>query len=100
MRPCKYEIVLHNPTKFFHDYSQKSFFWESKYQKQPNNEIIIKGLRKKLNGIGLIIFCGGWFAKMVLSDEIRVTSWPGHGCPAHVRHTISDVISLPVRQEL
>lgn len=31
---------------------------------------------------------------MVLSDEIRVTSWPGHGCPAHVRHTISDVIAV------
>lgn len=31
---------------------------------------------------------------MVLSAEIRMTSWQGHGGPTHGRHTTSDIIAV------
>lgn len=79
MGQAAHEIVPYRPAKVFLGHGQRSFFWNSNYQKHPNNKIIIRESRKKtqLNSIGPIVFCGGWFVEMVLSAEIRM-SWQGH----------------------
>lgn len=73
MGQVAHKIVPCRPAKVFLGYGQGSFFWNSKYQKHPNNKTIIRESRKKpqLNGIGLIVFCGGWFVEMVSSAEIE-----------------------------
>lgn len=42
----------------------------------------------------MIIFCGGWFAEMVLSAETRMKSWQGHGGPGPVSNPIIGTIAV------
>lgn len=81
-----YELVPQQTSKVLRTAVKSLFSGNANPRSYPNNETVIKRYKKKINQRHWLdhFLWRGWVAEMVLSDEMRTTSWQGHGGSGHL----------------